>query len=61
MFPRQHGKAVIQRVLQEQALREGKHVHTVNARDGEMCQGNDSECSLFSMQLEEAMEAWCGT
>lgn len=59
--PRQHGKAIIQRVIRDAELRNGKHIHTMSARDGEMCQGGDSECPLFHIQLAEAMEAWCGT
>lgn len=50
---------IIRRVLRDEALREGKHIHTDNARDGEMCQGGDPQCPLWGMQLEEAMEAWC--
>jgi hypothetical protein len=59
-WPKQTGKAIIQRVLRDAQLREGGHVHTVGARDGEMCQGGDSECPLFAIQLQEAMEAWQG-
>ena len=61
MNPGQYGKAIIQRVIRDAQLRNGDHVHTVNARDGEMCQGGDSECPFFQIQLDEAMEAWCGT
>jgi hypothetical protein len=52
---------IVQRVLREHALREGKHIHTDNARDGEMCQGGDPECPLWQMQREEAMDAWSGS
>lgn len=58
--PSRTGKAIIQRVLREAQLREGGHVHTVNARYGERCQGGDSECPLFQTQLNEAMKAWSG-
>jgi len=61
MNPGQYGKAIIQRVIRDAQLREGKHVHTVNARDGEMCQGGDPECYLWQLQLDEALEAWSGS
>lgn len=38
-------------------LAEGAHVHTVK-HDDEYCAGGDSECPLFQVQLEEAVEAW---
>lgn len=55
---RQHGKAIIQRVLRDGALREGKHVHTASYSYGETCHGGDPECSLWGEQLKEALEAW---
>lgn len=55
---KQHGKAIIQRVIRDEQLREGKHVHTVSYSYGEHCHGGDSECHLWQVQLEEAMEAW---
>ena len=43
-------------------LREGGHIHSYAPGSGEeRCRGGDSECYLFQLQLEEAMEAWSGT
>ncbi|MFF5973664.1 hypothetical protein ACFY7C_19265 [Streptomyces sp. NPDC012769] len=58
---RRAGKAIVQRVLQDAQLREGKHVHTASYSYGEKCQGGDWECALWQQQLDEAMEAWSGS
>ncbi|MER7599451.1 hypothetical protein [Streptomyces hydrogenans] len=55
---RKAGKAIVQRVVQDSQLREGKHVHTASHSYGEKCQGGDWQCPLWQQQLEEAVEAW---
>jgi hypothetical protein len=54
-------KPIIQRVVTDMQLREGKHIHTDNVRDGEICQGGDPTCDLWNQQLDEAMEVWNGS
>lgn len=50
---------IVRRVMNDGLLREGQHVHTRNfTNTDEMCQGGDPECSLWQIQLDEAMEAW---
>jgi hypothetical protein len=41
------------------ALRRGEHVHR-HVGDDVLCEGNDSECPVFDMQLKEAMHVWAG-
>jgi len=48
----------MQQVLIEAQLRRGEHVHRVTRDNDAVCEGGDSECSLFAAQLGEAMEAW---
>lgn len=52
------GKSIVQRVIIDGMLRRGEHVHTASRHSGEICNGGDSECSLWAAQLDEAMEAW---
>jgi hypothetical protein len=54
-------KPIIQRVVTDMQLKDGKHIHTDNYRDGEICQGGDFSCPLWNMQLDEAMEVWSGS
>jgi hypothetical protein len=54
-------KPIVHRVITDQMLREGKHIHTDNYRDGEICHGGDPECHLWNIQLDEAMEVWSGS
>lgn len=49
---------IVRRVVIDAELRDGKHVHTRNFSHEEMCAGGDSECPLWGVQLQEAMEAW---
>lgn len=56
--PRMTGKSIVQRVIIDGMLRRGEHVHTASRHSGEICNGGDSECSLWAAQLDEAMEAW---
>jgi hypothetical protein len=55
---RQYGKAIIRRAIRDMELADGKHVHTVSYSYDEKCEGGDSECALWQMQLEEAVQAW---
>lgn len=59
---RRQGKAIIRRVLRDDALRAGKHVHTASFTYVEVCHGGEgsSECPLFTEQLEEVRELWQG-
>lgn len=57
-FPRRAGKAIVEKVILEAALRRGEHVHRVSRSGGTTCEGGDSECPLYGIQLVEAMEAW---
>lgn len=60
-LPHQWGKGYLTNMLTEAELRRGGHVHSVSYGGGELCVGGDSECYLFAIQLEEAMEAWSGS
>ena len=57
-WPRRAGRNIMQQVLIEAQLRRGEHVHRVTRDNDAVCEGGDSECSLFAAQLGEAMEAW---
>lgn len=50
--------AIIRRVIRDEQLRDGKHIHTASHSQGETCQGGDPECPLWGSQLEEAVQAW---
>ncbi len=39
-------------------LADGGHVHADLINGQQHCMGGDPECPLYSVQLEEAMEAW---
>ena len=58
IHPRQHGRAIIQRVVIDSHLRQGDHVHVASRLEGMVCKGGDSECLIWQGQLEIAMEAW---
>ncbi len=59
MWPRyrENGSNDHLNMMYEAALRRGQHVHR-NVNQDETCLGGDSECPIFAIQLEEAMEAW---
>lgn len=59
-IPRMWGKSLTARTLADQGVMQGRHVHRMWYNNDETCLGGDSECPVFNMQLEEAMEAWSG-
>lgn len=52
------GREISNQVLAEAMLKNGEHVHRLALDGNYYCQGNDSECPLWGIQLREAMEAW---
>lgn len=44
--------------LMEYKLRHGEHVHRVSENGDTYCEGGDSDCPLFGIQLREAMQSW---
>lgn len=53
---------IVRRVVNDALLRDGKHIHVSNfTNTDEVCQGGDSECPLWNIQLDEAMETWSGS
>lgn len=52
------GRQFFENSTLRERLLEGHHIHTITAPGGEHCHGGDSECDLWQLQLEEALEAW---
>jgi hypothetical protein len=60
-WPMRFGKIDEQKNVMEALLRRGEHIHRhISPGQDVMCEGGDSECPLWAMQLEEAMESWQG-
>ena len=57
-WPKRSGKTLVAMAVRDAALRRGEHVHRVAADNNTYCEGGDSECPLFGIQLREAIEAW---
>ena len=53
-----YGSGKTARFMLETQLRLGAHIHTNRSDGSQFCEGGDPECSLFGIQLMEALEVW---
>lgn len=56
--PERQGKSLMSATFRDEKLAQGMHVHTNRADGNTVCEGGDSACALFGIQLIEAMETW---